>query len=36
MSKNDLNDNEEFDENTSNNIHSISIKLLNDIKEIIE
>ena len=36
MSKNDLNDNEEFDENTSNNIHSISIKLLNDIEEILE
>ena len=36
MSKNELNDNDEFDEESSNIIHSISIKLLNDIEEILE
>ena len=36
MSKSEINYNEEFDENTDDNLHSISIKLLNDIEEILE
>ncbi len=36
MSKSEINYNEEFDENSDENLHSISIKLLNDIEEILE
>ena len=36
MSKSEINYNEEFDENSDDNLHSISIKLLNDIEEILE